>query len=127
MFQLFWLAFVSTCALLLLALWSGLRRRRKTHLSAAIGSLLALATTILLTERLVASRSFPREELDFHLNFAYAATLLTLPVVVSGIALARTGGVGIRRLHRYSVAVFLLAVVVATCTGIWVYSLSTPR
>ncbi|MHC5064000.1 MAG: hypothetical protein ACYTG5_08495 [Planctomycetota bacterium] len=126
MFQLFWLAFSSTCALLLLALWSGLRRRRKTHFGAAIGSLLGLAVTIYLTERLVASRDFPREELDFHLNFAYAATILTLPVILSGLALARSGRARIRKLHRYCVATFLIAVLVATGTGIWVYSLSAP-
>ncbi len=127
MVQLFWLAFISTCVLLLLTLWSGLRRRRRTHFSAAIGSLVALAVTIILTEKLVASRNFPREELDFHLNFAYAATLLTLPVLLSGVALARGNRSGLRKLHRYCVTAFLIAVVVATSTGIWVYTLSSAK
>ncbi len=125
--QLFWLAFVLTFLLLLVSLWAGLKKRRKLHLIVAPASFVALTITVILTEWLASSREFPPDELDFHLNFAYSAAGLAAPVIFSGIWLTRTGRPGVRRLHRISVALFMLAVVVATTTGIWAFSLSTPR
>lgn len=116
-----------TFALLLVSLWAGLNKRRKLHLVVAPTSFVSLAITVWLTERLVNSRVFPPDELDFHLNFAYAAAGLALPVISSGIWLARTGRLGVRTVHRWCVTLFMLAVVVATCTGIWAFSLSVPR
>ena len=121
----FWLSFVSTVAALVGVLVTGLRRRRRQHFTFAVAFIVLLAVTIWLTESLMRSVEFPREELDFHLKFAMSATFLLLPVVVSGLMLARRGGRVVRWIHRIAVVVFVVAVLLATATGIWVFSLAT--
>lgn len=121
----FWASFVTTLALAAGTVWTGARRRRRAHFVLAPATLLALAVTILLTERLVRALDFPAAEMRIHLLLAKSAVALVLPVVATGLLLVKRPR--LRRVHRLTVAVFLLAVVVATATGIWVVSLSTPR
>ena len=127
MATLFWLAFSVTFLLLLTSLWAGLKGRRKLHLWVAPSSFVALTIAVIFAERLVNSRDFPADDLEFHLHFAYSAAGLAVPVIISGIWLARSGAPSVRILHRSCVALFMLAVLTATTTGIWVYSLSTPK
>lgn len=122
---LFWCMFVVTLAALGAALWSGLTARRRWHLWLGPLGLLSLAVTILLAERLARQRDFPPDVLRIHLFFAQAGALLALPVVVTGLALARNPRW--RRWHRSAVIVFALVAVAATGTGIWMFSLSTPK
>ena len=121
----FWIAFVVTLALFGGALWSGLRRRRRLHFVLAPIAIAGLVVTIILTEQLVRAVEFPAEPMRIHLWFAKTAALLVLPVIATGLWTWRSPGR--RRMHRLTVFTFLLFVVVATCTGIWVYSLSTPK
>lgn len=124
---LFWISFCVTFLLLLASLWAGITKRRKLHLLVAPASFVSLTITVILTEQLVSSRVFPQAELDFHLNFAYSAAALGVPVILTGVWLARSGAPTARRVHRVCITLFMLAVVVATTTGIWSYSLSVPK
>ena len=122
--SLFWISFSLTFGLLLATLWAGWRGARKLHLRLAPVALLSLTGTVLITEWLAKARVFPEGEMAVHLVFAKSAGVLALVTAGSGVYLWRTGRG--RRLHRWVVALFLLATLVATGTGIWVFSLSTP-
>lgn len=121
----FWIAFVVTVALLVVSLVSGFRAKRRVHLVTGPLTIVAVAVTIFLTEQLSRAYDFPRDELDFHLIFAKAGVLLALPVVATGIWLWRNPRV--RRLHLATVIVWLLAVLAATGTGLWVFDMATPK
>jgi hypothetical protein len=60
-----------------------------------------------------------------HTIFARAAGLLVLPVALTGIMLWRRPSW--RIVHRVCVYVLLVALVIAIGTGIWAFSLSTPK
>lgn len=127
MVLLFWLAFTVTVALLGCALVTGRRGRRRPHYWSVAGFVVALAVTIFLTESIVRALEFPRDALDFHLRFAMGATYLLLPVLATGALMAWKGGMRIRWAHRITVVVFVLAVLAATGTGIWIFTLAkTP-
>jgi uncharacterized membrane protein len=121
----FWLSFVLTVATMGGALASGLARNRRHHLWLGPVAIVCLAVAIYFAEQLGAARVFPPDEMRIHLWFAKAGGLLALPVVVTGLLLLRMPR--LRRLHRYCVYLFVVAVLAATGTGIWVYTLSTPR
>lgn len=121
----FWVSFVVTLGLVSATVVLGLRRRRRPHLVLALTAIASLTVTIVLAERLGATRSFPPQILRVHLWFAKSATLALVPVVVTGVMLWRQPRR--RWLHRVAVLLFLALVVVATVTGTWMFSLSTPN
>jgi len=121
----FWCSFVTTLALLAGALWTGWRARRRAHLWLAPLAIVALAVTVVLTERLLRAAEFPQQAMRIHLAFAKTAAVLVVPVILSGLWLLRRPRA--RRLHLVCVGLFLALAVAATGTGIWVFSLSTPR
>jgi hypothetical protein len=121
----FWASFAVTLALLLGAVWTGFRGRRRAHLRLAPLALVALAVTIVLTEQLLRAVRFPERELGIHLWFAKSGAALVVPVVVTGLLTVRNRRW--RRLHRAAVGLFFLCALTATGTGIWVFSLSTAR
>ena len=86
---LFWFSLGTTLLVLASTVFTGLTHRRKWHLGLAPLSLVLLAVTIVLTELMVSARIFPPDEMAFHLKFAYTATFLTLPVIVTGVTLRR--------------------------------------
>lgn len=126
---LFWAFFSATLAGLGATVWMGMRRRRRAHLLFAPMALALLAVTIFFAEQMARTRVFPADRMRIHLWFAKSAALLVLPVVVSGIVLARCPGPAprARRAHRVCVGLFLVGAVAATGTGIWVFSLSRPQ
>ncbi len=117
----FWIAFVSTVLLLLASLFTGWRRIRKVHLVLGPATVVSLAVAIVLTEQLMRNYTFPPDELAFHLIFAKAGGLLVLPVVVTGIWLARSERA--RTFHRAAVVLWLVSVLAATGTGLWMFGL----
>ena len=117
----FWIAFVTTVLLLVLSLATGFFRKRKVHLFLGPATIVSLAVAIVLTERLLKNYTFPPDELAFHLIFAKAGGLLALPVVVTGIWLARSEKA--RIYHRVAVVLWLVSVLTATGTGLWMFSL----
>ena len=121
---LFWTFFPLTALALVLALLSGLHRRRRRHLWLGPVSLVLLAVTILLAERMASLRQFPPDEMRVHLWFAKTGAFLAIPVVITGAVLFFRPRW--RRAHFVTVILFLCAVVVATGTGLWVFSLSHP-
>lgn len=123
--QLFWIAFGVTLASLVTTLITGFTHRRRAHFWAAPTTVVLLAITIVLAERLVRDHDFPAAQMRIHLVFAKSAAALVIPVVVTGLALVRRPGW--RRAHLVCVALFVLTTVAATVTGIWVFSLSTPK
>jgi len=117
----FWIAFVTTVLLLVLSLATGFFRKRKVHLFLGPATIVSLAVAIVLTERLLKNYTFPPDELAFHLIFAKAGGLLALPVVATGIWLARSEKA--RIYHRVAVVLWLVSVLTATGTGLWMFSL----
>ena len=117
----FWIAFVTTVLLLVLSLATGFFRKRKVHLFLGPATIVSLAVAIVLTERLLKNYTFPPDELAFHLIFAKAGGLLALPVVATGILLARSEKA--RIYHRVAVVLWLVSVLAATGTGLWMFSL----
>ncbi len=121
----FWSSFVVTLVLVGATVWTGFTARRRAHLGLALAAVAMLTVTILLTERLVRAIDFPEAEMAIHLIFAKTGALLVLPVAVTGILTWRRPTW--KKVHLTCVALFLLDVLIATGTGIWVFSLSTPR
>ncbi len=121
----FWIVFPITLALLIGALWTGSRGIRRVHLILAPVSLVFLGVAILLAVRMGQTRNFPPDEMRIHRMFATSAALLALPVIASGLALFRSPRW--RRVHRVCVILFFFTALVATGTGVWVFTMSTPK
>lgn len=121
----FWASFLVTLALLAGAVWTGWRGRRRLHFVVAPAAIAMLAVTVVLTERLARAVSFPEQEMAIHLAFAKTGAVLVLPVVVTGLLTVRWRRW--KRAHLACVGLFFAVVLIATGTGIWVFSLSTPR
>ena len=117
----FWTAFVTTVLLLVAALVTGYLRKRKVHLFLGPATVASLAVAVYFTEQLLRKYTFPADELAFHLIFAKAGGLLALPVVVTGIWLWRSERA--RVWHRAAVVLWLVSVLAATGTGLWMFGL----
>jgi len=121
----FWIAFVATVLLLVVSLVAGLRGRRRLHLVTGPLTIAMLAVTVVATKDLIASYSFPPDDLRFHLRFAITAGAAALPVVATGVWLWRQPRA--RRWHRLAVWTFVVLTVVATSTGVWLFSRATLK
>jgi hypothetical protein len=122
---LFWTAFVTTVALLGLSLWTGFGRRRRFHLWLGPLTMVMVTVTIVLTEQLASRYEFPADIRATHLVYAKAGGLLALPVIVTGIWLWRQERA--RIWHRIAVLVWLVAVLAATGTGLWMFGAGVLR
>jgi general stress protein CsbA len=121
----FWIAFVVTVVLMVAALVTGWTRRRRLHLWLGPLTMVALTITIVLTEELVRRYEFPAQVLRTHLWFAKAGGLLALPVIATGVWLWRRPRA--RVWHRIAVLVWLVSVLCATGTGLWMFAQGTPK
>lgn len=121
----FWLSLLLTVAGLMATYRAGRQRRRRQHVKLAIGTVVLLVVTILFAEAMGRERDFPRDVMRIHLVFAKGAGLAVLPVAFTGLLLLRREGA--RRWHLGAVWLFLGLVVTATVTGVWAFTLSTPR
>ncbi len=121
----FWISFAVTLALFGAAAVTGRLGRRKLHFVLAPAAIAMLTVTIILTERLVRALDFPKHQLAIHL--AIAKTAAALVVVAAGTGVVTAFRPRFRVVHRTFVVLFLIATVVATGTGIWMFSIATPR
>lgn len=121
----FWIAFVVTVVLMVAALVTGWTRRRRPHLWLGPLTMVSLTVTIVLTEELMRRYEFPADVLRTHLWFAKAGGLLALPVIVTGLWLWQRPSA--RRWHRVAVYVWLVSVLTATGTGLWMFSQGVLR
>lgn len=121
----FWTAFVATVLLMAAALFTGATRRRRLHVWLGPLTMVSLTVAIVLTEELLRRYEFPADIKATHLIFAKAGGLLALPVIATGVWLVRSGRA--RVWHRAAVIVFLIAVLTATGTGLWMFAHGTPR
>ena len=121
----FWIAFVATVLLLAASLVTGLTHRRRLHIWLGPLTMLSLTVAIVLTEQLMKRYEFPAETLRMHLWFAKAGGLLALPVIGTGLWLVRSERA--RRWHRIAVLVWILSVLAATGTGLYLFSLGTVK
>lgn len=119
----FWIAFVTTVLLLVASLTTGALRKRRIHVVLGPATIVSLAIAIVLTEQLLRNYTFVPEELAFHLVFAKAGGLLALPVIATGIWLARSERA--RIYHRVAVILWVVSVLSATGTGLWMFSHGT--
>lgn len=113
-----------TVAAIVVTLILGLKKRRRAHLVSAITTTVLLAVTVVFALLLGRVRDFPPDQMAIHKIFSHSATYTFLAVVLTGVMLWNAPGW--RWVHRTCIALFLLATLAATCTGLWVYSLSTP-
>ncbi len=116
----FWIALVSTVALMALAIVSGLQRKRRAHLIAGPASMVSLVVAILLTEKLARLYAFDPDVQRIHLVCAKAGGLLAIPVVLTGLLLWKKPAA--RGVHRWAVWIFVVATLVATATGGWMFT-----
>lgn len=121
----FWFFTVLTLVGLVATLVTGRCGFRKYHLRLAPLTIGFLVITIVFAERLAMIRDFPEEEMRIHLYFAWSAAILVFPVVASGLGYRAKPA--LRKVHLVCVILFTIAAVAATSTGIWVYSMSTPK
>lgn len=121
----FWTAFVATVLLMVGALITGFRGRRGLHLWLGPLTMVALTVAIVLTEELASRYEFPPDVLARHLVFAKAGGLLALPVIATGLWLWRDERA--RRWHLGCVIVWLVSVLAATGTGLWMFSHGVPK
>ncbi|HEX5051406.1 MAG TPA: hypothetical protein VFZ65_06510 [Planctomycetota bacterium] len=120
----FWTGFVATVLLLGAALYTGSKGRRRVHLWLGPLTMVSLLVTIVLTEELASRYEFPASVLRTHLWFAKAGGLLALPVIATGIWLWRSERA--RAWHRACVWLWVVSVLAATGTGLWMFSQATP-
>lgn len=121
----FWITFVTTVLLLVASLVTGWTARRRVHLWFGPLTMVSLGVTIVLTEELMRRYTFPPDTLRVHLWFAKAGGLLALPVIVTGIWLWRRPQA--RRWHQAAVYGWLVSVLLATGTGLWMFSQGVLR
>lgn len=114
-----------TVVLLVGSLVTGWRGRRRLHLWLGPLTMVALTATILLTEQLMARYDFPADTKAIHMPCAKAGGLLALPVVLTGLWLWRSERA--RGWHRAAVYVWLVSVLVATGTGLWMFGHGTLK
>lgn len=116
----FWVALATTVVLLVVALASGMRGRRRLHLVAGPLAMVSLVAAVLLTELVSRRYAFDADVKAIHLVCAKIGGLLALPVVLTGLWLWRSEKA--RLLHRVAVWLFVVATLVATATGVWMFS-----
>ncbi|MBZ0152642.1 MAG: hypothetical protein K8J09_14045 [Planctomycetes bacterium] len=121
----FWISFCLTVLLLVTSLVTGFGHRRRLHLWVGPLTMVALVVTIVLTEELMRRYDFPADIKATHLIFAKAGGLLALPVVLTGLWLWRQPQA--RRWHLVAVVAWLLSVLTATGTGLWMFVHGTLR
>jgi hypothetical protein len=121
----FFTALFATVALMLSALWTGLRGRRSLHLWLGPLTIANLTLAVVLAVRLGRAYSFPPGPMAIHRVFAILAGLLGAAVAFSGLTLlsrpARRG------VHRRLAFAFAVAAVCATATGLWIWSGAVPK
>lgn len=124
-----WTWFIATVLVLVAAvvatLVTGKRGRRKPHFVAASLAIVVLVAAIVQAEAIGNHYVFGEPLFSIHMFFAYAASCSVLPVVGTGIYLARRHRG--RRLHVVAIVVFLALVVAATGTGVLMFTDSNPR
>lgn len=121
----FWIGLGVTVALLVVTMVSGWREQRRLHLVTGPLTVVALAVTVVLTERLMANYTFPADAKAIHLPCAKAGGLLVLPVVATGVWLLFSERA--RGWHKASVWIWLVAVLLATGTGFWMFEQGAPK
>lgn len=121
----FYIALAITVVLLVATLFTGFRRRRRAHVPLAVSTVLALLAAIYFAETIGSFWNFPKWPLRIHLSFAWAGTILLLPVIVSGVLALRREGPAPG--HKKIVFAFLAAVGCAICTGIWIFLVGSPK
>lgn len=121
----FAIALALTVLLLVGTLVTGFRGQRRAHVPFAILTILALLAAIWFAETIGRYWVFPATALRIHLSFAWAGTILILPVLVSGVLALRRPGPA--RWHRRLVFAFLGIVLCAIGTGIWIFATGTPK
>ena len=121
----FFVALGLTVLGVLLTVQSGRRGDRRVHLIRALSTVALLVVTIMLALWLGRQREFPDDAMATHTIFARTAGLLVLPVALTGIMLWRRPSWRIA--HRVCVYLLAVVLVIAIGTGIWMFSLSTPR
>lgn len=121
----FWIAFVTTVLLMVSALLSGLLRRRRYHLMLGPLTMVSLGVAIWLTEELARQYDFPADVKRIHLWIAKTGGLLALPVILTGIWLWCSERA--RIWHRVSVYLWVVAVLTATGSGLWMFSTGTLK
>ena len=113
-----------TVVALLVTVVSGLRKQRHAHLRRAIVTVLLMAVTIVFAFLLGDVREFPAEEMAIHKIFSRTGAYMVPPVAITGAMLWRRPGW--RWPHRLCIGVFLVGVLGAAVTGVWILALSTP-
>ncbi len=103
---------------------SGVRRQRRAHLRRAIGTVVLMVVTIVFAFLLGDVREFPAAEMEIHKIFSRTSAYMVPPVAITGCLLLRQPGW--RWPHRACVGGFLVGVLGAAVTGVWVLALSTP-
>ena len=121
----FFLALGMTLVVAFMTVQTGRRGDRRAHLARALSTVGLLGVTILLALWLGEQRDFPAAAMAIHKIIARTAGLLVLPVVGTGIMLWQRPSWRIA--HRACVYLLLVMLLVAVGTGIWVFSLSTPK
>jgi len=115
----FVLVLVLTVGLLIFALVTGIRGPRNLHVKVSCAALLALGLAIYLAEVVGGFWVFPKIPLRVHLSFAIPGALMGLVTAVSGVLVLKDRCS--RRTHRRIVSLFLLLVLAASTTGVWIF------
>lgn len=121
----FWIFFLLTLVALVGALYSGWSGQRRWHLVLGPLTLGLLVLAIVFAVLMGQVREFPRDIMRIHRPIALSAGLCGVMVAVTGCMLWRTGRA--RRAHFVLVLLFSVAAVVASTTGIWAFTQSSPR
>jgi hypothetical protein len=124
-----WIWFVVTVLVLVASLLgtlvTGKRGRRIPHFTMASVTITVLVAAIVQAETIGNHYVFGEPLFSIHMGFAYAASASVLPVLGSGLFLARWHRG--RKLHVVAVGLFLVMVVGATATGVLMFTDATPR
>src|SRR5262245_52547556 len=115
----FTLFLLLTVGLLGVVVWTGLRARRRLHLSCVAATLAALATTIVFAGRMGAHYDLTKAGLitPVHLTLAKVTTLAYLAPLATGVLTLRNPAW--RRRHRFCAFVVLGLTVATAVTGTW--------
>jgi len=121
----FFVALGLTAVGVLVTMRAGRRGDRRSHLRRALATVALLIATVVLALMVGELRNFPDPAMAIHKVIARTNGFLVLAVVFTGIMLWRRPGWRIA--HKGCVYVMAVLLVIAIATGIWAFSLSTPK
>jgi len=117
----------ATVVVLAIAMWLAKQHRIKAHIGGVVGFLVLFGVTLVFAETLGRRYDFAEPAYTIHLTLAFTATALAVVTVGTGIYHYRRMAKESLRAHKVSIGLFLVGIVAALGTGVWMLAEGTLK